>query len=63
MWHFHRDLCFKPDGTVTITVTDGPCQAMGGVFLRETGWLLHAWLWKPNPRGLFEEWNPAVRAG
>lgn len=22
---------------------------------------LHVWLFKPNPRGLFEPWNPAVR--
>jgi hypothetical protein len=24
-------------------------------------WVLHAWLWKPNPAGVFEDWNPAVR--
>jgi hypothetical protein len=22
---------------------------------------LHAWVWKHNPRGTFEPWNPAVR--
>jgi hypothetical protein len=21
---------------------------------------LHVWLWKPNPRGLFDDWNPRV---
>lgn len=21
---------------------------------------LHVWLWKPNPRGLFDDWNPNV---
>ena len=21
---------------------------------------LHVWLWKPNPRGLFDDWNPLV---
>jgi hypothetical protein len=21
---------------------------------------LHAWLWKLNPRGLFDDWNPRV---
>jgi hypothetical protein len=21
---------------------------------------LHAWLWKPNPRGFFDDWNPRV---
>lgn len=24
-------------------------------------YVLHTWLWKDNPRGVFEDWNPAVR--
>ncbi|MGH8871533.1 MAG: hypothetical protein ACRDWS_06130 [Acidimicrobiia bacterium] len=24
-------------------------------------WVLHAWIWKDNPSGVFEDWNPAVR--
>jgi len=24
-------------------------------------WVLHAWLWKDNPSGVLEDWNPAVR--
>jgi hypothetical protein len=24
-------------------------------------WVLHLWLWKDNPAGLLEDWNPAVR--
>jgi hypothetical protein len=24
-------------------------------------WVLHAWLWKDNPSGIFQDWNPAVR--
>src|SRR5690606_31068232 len=24
-------------------------------------WVLHAWIWKDNPAGLFEDHNPAVR--
>jgi hypothetical protein len=23
-------------------------------------WYLHAWAWKPNPSGLFADWNPTV---
>jgi hypothetical protein len=23
-------------------------------------YVLHAWVWKNNPSGLFEDWNPAV---
>ncbi len=24
-------------------------------------WALHAWIWRPNPLGMFEDFNPAVR--
>jgi hypothetical protein len=25
------------------------------------GWyILHAWVWKNNPAGMFEDWNPTV---
>jgi hypothetical protein len=24
-------------------------------------WVLHTWLWKNNPAGVFEDWNPTVR--
>jgi hypothetical protein len=24
-------------------------------------WVLHAWLWKDNSTGIFQDWNPAVR--
>ncbi|MCI0424564.1 MAG: hypothetical protein L0Z47_01790 [Actinobacteria bacterium] len=24
-------------------------------------WVLHVWLWKDNPSGIFEDWNPKVR--
>jgi hypothetical protein len=24
-------------------------------------WVLHTWLWKDNPSGIFQDWNPAVR--
>lgn len=23
-------------------------------------WALHAWIWQPNPRGVFANWNPEV---
>jgi Protein of unknown function (DUF1059) len=23
-------------------------------------WLMHAWVWKPNPAGMFADWNPDV---
>lgn len=24
-------------------------------------WVMHTWLWKENPTGMFSDWNPAVR--
>ena len=26
-------------------------------------WVLHAWIWKGNPDGMFADWNPSVRCG
>lgn len=26
-------------------------------------WVLHVWLWRGNPSGLFEDWNPTVSCG
>ena len=23
-------------------------------------WVLHAWIWTPNPTGVFQDWNPSV---
>jgi hypothetical protein len=23
-------------------------------------WIMHAWVWKPNPAGMFADWNPEV---
>lgn len=24
-------------------------------------WVLHAWIWQPNPLGMFEDFNPSIR--
>jgi hypothetical protein len=60
VWHFHRNLCFVPGGTVGIAPNRAACDARGGIFQEETDWLLHAWLWVPNPGGVFVEVNPKV---
>jgi hypothetical protein len=32
-----------------------------GILNPALGWyILHAWVWKPNPAGMFENWNPDV---
>jgi hypothetical protein len=40
-----------------------PPELLGQVFVKNLTfnvWALHAWVWKPNPRGVFADWNPNV---
>lgn len=44
---------------------DDPPTLLGQTFHLNTDldvWVLHAWIWKWNPTGLFADWNPRVRA-
>jgi len=62
VWHYHTDLCFQKGGSVTIASTRAQCMAVGGIyFQKRTAWLLHAWIWKTNPDGVFTEINPRVQ--
>jgi hypothetical protein len=56
VWHYHQNLCFT-GGVVTIAASKTDCP---GVFQQQTSWLLHAWIWIANPRGVFTEYNPRV---
>jgi len=60
VWHYHNDLCFLPDGTVTIAPSASACRSRRGYFQQQTDWLLHAWIWRANPKGVFTEYNPSV---
>jgi hypothetical protein len=61
VWHYHTNLCFQRGGSVTIAGDEASCRAVGGlVFQKQTAWLLHAWIWKANPDGVFTEVNPKV---
>jgi len=60
VWHFHQNLCFLPTGSVTITPDRAACRSRRGYFQANTAWLLHAWIWKTNPDGVFTEYNPRV---
>ena len=61
VWHYHSNLCFVRGGSVTIAKDDASCKAVGGLaFQAQTAWLLHAWIWKANPNGVFTEYNPRV---
>jgi hypothetical protein len=43
---------------------DDPPTVLGqelGILNPALGWyILHAWVWKPNPSGMFNNWNPDV---
>ncbi|MEX1195825.1 MAG: hypothetical protein WD904_03780 [Dehalococcoidia bacterium] len=57
-WHYHSNLCFLAGGGVTIAFNEGDC---GGVFVQETGWLLHVWAWLDSPEGVFNHANSLLQ--
>lgn len=64
-----------PDGQYTLTgveyivpipawLRSEPPVIMGQRLTRADAlgvWYLHAWIWEPNPSGLFADWNPRVK--
>lgn len=43
-----------------------PPELFGQAFHHNSGdqlWMLHVWLWRHNPDGIFADWNPAVDCG
>jgi hypothetical protein len=57
-WHYHTNLCFTAGGNVTIAVSAAQCH---GVFQAETDWLLHVWVWKDSPEGVFAHANSLMQ--
>jgi hypothetical protein len=48
----------------TAWVSADPPQLFGRTFFRNTTlhlWALHAWIWRPNPLGMFQNYNPNVK--
>lgn len=62
-WHYHDypdpGLCIWPDGT-TNQYSEASCTAQGGRFWKQSPWMLHAWLFRPSPEGIFSLVNTAV---
>lgn len=61
-WHYHTDLCFglRSGGPVVSTGTAAGCKAAGGLFVKETGWMMHAWIFRPSPEGVFSHQNSTI---
>ena len=60
-WHKHNNVCVLPDNSATVSLSQPQCTAKGGRFTAETSWMLHAWIWKDSPSGVFSPINPLVK--
>ena len=60
-WHKHGNLCVMPDRSVETRLDAEECARRGGRFSAETRWMIHAWIWKDSPAGVFSPLNPSVR--
>lgn len=60
-WHRHENICVLPDRSTNMQLTEKQCTERNGHFSAETPWMVHAWIWKESPLGVFSPTNPAVR--
>jgi hypothetical protein len=60
-WHRHGSLCIFPDEANPHGFTESQCREKGGHFIAETQWMLHAWIWRDSPSGVFSPENPTVK--
>lgn len=60
-WHRHSDLCVFPDRSVKGHLNAEQCEDQGGRFTELTQWMVHAWIWKDSPNGVFSPTNPTVQ--
>ncbi len=60
-WHKHNNVCVLPDNSASVDLTAPQCTARGGRFTTETSWMLHAWIWKDSPAGVFSPTNPLIK--
>jgi len=60
-WHKHNNVCVLPDNSASVDLTASQCTTRGGRFSAETSWMVHAWIWKDSPGGVFSPTNPLVK--
>jgi hypothetical protein len=61
LWHRHENICVLPHLENPHGLSESQCREQGGHFIAKTQWLVHAWIWKDNPTGVFSPENPALR--
>jgi hypothetical protein len=59
-WHKHANICLFANRSIRTKLNDVECIQEGGRFIAETDWMLHAWIWKDNPAGVFSPTNPEI---
>jgi hypothetical protein len=60
-WHRHENICMLPNLANPHELSETQCRERGGQFLAQTHWLVHAWIWKDNPAGVFTPENPDLK--
>jgi hypothetical protein len=60
-WHKHNNVCVLPDNSASVELSETQCTTGGGRFTAETSWMVHAWIWKDSPAGVFSPTNPLVK--
>jgi len=61
VWHRHENICVLPHLENPHGLSESQCREQGGHFIAKTQWLVHAWIWKDNPTGVFSPENPSLR--
>lgn len=60
-WHRHSNICVLADRSAHTNLSESQCTTEGGHFTAETQWMIHAWIWKDSPTGVFAPTNPTVQ--
>jgi hypothetical protein len=60
-WHRHTNICVLADRSAHTNLSESQCTTQGGHFTAETQWMIHAWIWKDSPTGVFAPTNPTVQ--
>jgi hypothetical protein len=61
VWHYHTGLCFQGQRVISNSLDQSQCQARGGRFTANTGWMAHLWLYDEGPEGLFAHENSLLK--
>jgi hypothetical protein len=60
-WHRHENICMLASLDNPHELSESQCREKGGHFIAQTQWLVHAWIWKDNPAGVFTAENPTLK--